>query len=118
MEKTRVNKGEKYWYIHYVMDNVFSIEESIDDYEIFDNYKYKYGNYFHTKEEAKSVALKFLAVLAGADVIEMPSEEEIEAMAEMVYPNGTNVKPLYSCEEFAQTSFKYGVYWLKSKIIK
>lgn len=72
MKKTRVNKGEKYWFINSFGEVVSKTESGVID----DAKRFEAGNYFSTKEEAESMANKLRAVLDGADVIEMPSEEE------------------------------------------
>lgn len=73
MEKTRVPKGEKYWYIY----DRFEVAFSIEDNSPISNKHFETNNYFHTQEEAESMASKLRAVLKGADVLEMPSEEDI-----------------------------------------
>lgn len=98
----RVKKGEKYWYVEV---SVFSLYvqscTELDDYG--DSSRFDCGNYFHTKEEAEAMAKKLRAVLKGASVIEMPSEEEINHQSELyTYP------PL----------FKAAINWLESKIVK
>lgn len=68
--------------------------------------------------EAKSMAKKLRAVLAGADVIEMPSkldcvnaaDEHLELCNEECFP--------YEKEDEARAAFLNGVKWLESKIIK
>lgn len=74
-----------------------------------DAYRFAYGNYFNTEEEAESMAEKISKVLNGADVIEMPSEEEIK-QASYDCTNG------YDDDQIP--GFKEGVEWLKSKIVK
>lgn len=80
MEKTRVPKGKKYWFLAYdsIRDKGINVLPSEEECCIVDFNRCELGNYFHTKEEAESMARKLRAVLAGADVIEMPSEEEIK----------------------------------------
>lgn len=73
MENTRVPKGEKYWYIQWD----FTIDYAWDDCDVEDEERYGIGNYFHTEEEAESMARKLRAVLKGAEVIEIPSKEDI-----------------------------------------
>ena len=73
MEKKRVKRGEKYWFIYDRLEMYFSIE---DESPISDKH-FKTNNYFHTREEAESAAKKVRIVLADANVIQMPSEEEV-----------------------------------------
>lgn len=107
-KKQRVLKGDRYWRI-WAMDNRFEIRDSIDDYGDICNRMFEMGNYFHSEEEAKSVVKKFRAVLKGANVIEMPSKEEIEeSMPELV----TN-------DDFwAKLGWRKCYEYLKSKIVK
>lgn len=78
------------------------------------------GNYFHTKEEAESMARKLRAVLNGAEVIEMPSEEEIRRYANSVIyqPSDCN-RHIHAYEVVAYArGVEKGVEYLKSKIVK
>ena len=70
----RLNKNEKFWFIDF--ENM-SVTFDFDDYESWSNIKNTLGNYFHTEEQAETMARKVRAVLKGADVIEMSSKEEI-----------------------------------------
>ena len=115
MEKKRVERGEQYWFASlYSGEGLLTINEESD----FDEVNITVGNCFSTKAEAESMAKKLRAVFNGADVIEMPSEEEIvdaaeehvEACDEEGYP--------YADDEDAKAAFGNGVAWLKSKIIK
>lgn len=120
MEKTRVSKGENYWYI----DEFGRVQSCTDNYEPYPSLvRFKTGNYFLTKEEAKSMAHKLNAVLKGADVIETPSEEEISKQATDIawnrqddyYDEEGNVIQCYGeCYDSAKDMYK----WLKSKIVK
>lgn len=68
MEKTRVNKGEKYWYI----DEFGRVESCTDEYKPYPCLvRFKKGNYFRTEVEAESMACKFRALLKGAEMIEV-----------------------------------------------
>ena len=69
----RVKEGEKYWYI-FIYCNEITIDFKIENGRGEDYARSKIGNYFHTKEEAEACARKLRAVLAGADVIEMPNK--------------------------------------------
>jgi hypothetical protein len=117
MEKTRVPYGERYWYLVFFGGEVLiysNTERNFTD----DNQHFAMGNYFYTKEEAESMARKLRAVLNGAEVIEMPSEEEctnaadehIELCSEECFP--------YQNEDEARAAFCNGIDWLKSKIVK
>ena len=67
MEKTRVNKGEKYWYI----DEFGRVESCTDEYKPYPSLvRFKKGNYFRTQKGAESTACKFRALLKGAEMIE------------------------------------------------
>lgn len=74
MEKTRVPYGESYWWIN----SVYAVCEDKDWNTSTVKASYKAGNYYKTKEEAEAMARKLRAVLKGAEVIEMPSEEELK----------------------------------------
>lgn len=115
-KKQRVPIGEKYWYI----DKYGSIQEYIERGSLLNYYHYKSLIYFHTEEEARVMRDKLRAVLNGAEVIEMPSEEEIEAIkneiAEKLYPT-----KYASCEPFnlvIRRGFLEGVALINSKIVK
>lgn len=109
----RVKKGEKYWSLVYTSRDGFvalcyadtDIEGDILDFER--------GNYFADRESAEKMARKLSAVLKGADVIEMPSEEEIRKhYAEMMINN-----PDYHLRTSADVHINV-VDWFKSKIVK
>lgn len=77
---------------------------------------YANGNYFNTKEEAEAMADKIRKVLNGADVIEMPSEEdfyneEFKTNHYFIAKDGAAVVGAH------QTGFKHCYDWLKSKIV-
>lgn len=104
----RVNKGEKYWFI----DPNLRVRYTIDTNLFVDDDFFTIGNYFHTEEEAEAMAHKLRAVLKGADVIEMPSERDIKAVAirhcgPLAQWSGSTVDAFIDCAE-----------WLKSKIVK
>lgn len=117
----RVKKGEKYLYVLCDCDG-FYIGEWTDNRCGCDKTLFELGNYFHTKEEAEVMEKKLRAVLNGADVIEMPSEEEIQNKAsEMCCIGGCD----RSCEDkhFCGLAFPRErsikmAEWIKSKIIK
>ena len=110
----RVNKGEKYWYLRGNLE-VAPAEETGS---IFDLSTYLNLDYFHTKEEAESMLKKLRAVLKGADVIEMPSEEEIITTISGL----KHEKDLDDGETpnagLYDIGFDEAIYWLKSKIVK
>lgn len=120
MEKTRVKKGEPYWFV----DIDGRAWDRYERNEVMDSVLFDTDNYFHTKEEAERMCKKFLAVLKGADVIETPSEEEIET-----YKKTLEYPPTPGCDYMervvTETSnysylhgFQLGINWLKSKIVK
>lgn len=101
----------------------FVVNCKIDEGSSDDNVRFDIGNYFIVKEEALSMARKLRAVLAGADVIEMPSEVEMSQQAvdiawkrqdDYYYKNGESVFCYGECYDSASDMY----YWLKSKIIK
>lgn len=112
----RVKKGEKYWsfliYTHGYRILEFTEGESYAGNDEFDAEGAAFGNYFHTKEEAEAMTRKIKAVLNGADVIEMPSEEEIKKAIKEVLPSDP-VAP-WCVDGYC----RYIVDWLKSKIVK
>lgn len=118
-KKQRVPKGEKLWFIDYFGD----ITHIYEDYGAFVTNLYDAGNYFHTEEEAESMITKLRAVLKGANVIEMPSEEELEHKAtdiamerkdEFFDEAGELVLCFGECYDAAADMVKF----LKSKIVK
>lgn len=119
MEKTRVNKDERYWYVCFDdEDGGIVASMSFDDYTDLHDVRNRIGNYFHIKEEAEIMVRKLRAVLNGADVIEMPSEGEIEDEA---YENNHIHKERGDCnypDDLCIESFIEGVNWFKSKIVK
>lgn len=67
------------------------------------------NNCFNSEEEAEAMAKKLRAVLKGADVIEMPSEEELEKkMPEFFNPKN----------EEERVGWIKCYHWLKSKIVE
>lgn len=107
----RVRKGERYWYLRGNLE-VAPAEETDS---IFDRSAYLNLDYFHTKEEAESMLKKLRAVLKGADVIEMPSEEEIaEKINECGFRIGKELTDVIIASAGALEMANY----LKSKIVK
>lgn len=107
----RVNKGEKYWMVLVWWSHVY-VDEVVDLHCISDEDNWNQGNYFNTKEEAEVMAEKLRAVLKGADVIEMPSEEELDKKLDEC---GTVIGKR---DWDTQRAFLFAVEWLKSKIVK
>lgn len=113
MEKTRVKKGEKYWSVVYTSRDGFAAYAYADIDDDCDILDFERGNYFATQKEAEQMASKLHAVLAGADVIEMPSIKSIEDKAvdynreHLGFPSFPMVQAFIGCAD-----------WLKSKIIK
>lgn len=123
MEKKRAKKGDRYWFIFCTKGSGFVVNCKIEEGSSDDNVRFDIGNYFIVKEEALSMARKLRAVLAGADVIEMPSEVEMSQQAvdiawkrqdDYYYKNGESVFCYGECYDSASDMY----YWLKSKIIK
>lgn len=121
----RVENVGKYYFIN----NLFEVESDYDCRFDTDNIRFDTDNYFTIEEQAEDMARKIRAVLKGADVIEMPSEDEIlkaarerterHSIAEVELHKGLGKLYGYSRIENAETvSFKAGVEYLKSKIIK
>lgn len=116
----RVNYGEWYWYIHgtnYL--GKFCILRRMDVRDTIDDDCYELGNYFHTEEEAESMAEKIRKVLKGADVIEVPSKPlgltDIKNHHLRGYvPERLSINDL---KAFA-LGFWEGCDWLASKIVK
>ena len=113
MEKTRVPEGEKYWYILLTYEGV-EVNYKSESLSCFDKERFHNDNYFATKESAETTARKLRAVLKGADVIEMPSEEEIEKEAVSIAMNICGDDYWRDCEEAVHKATD----WLKSKIVK
>lgn len=106
-------KGEEYWFI----DVGLNVQKSIEFGHEYDNIRFKVKNYFHTKEEAEAMAEKIRKVLKGADVIEMPGEEEIKQYADRALYIPKEDRRVHAYEVTAYASgIEKGVEWLKSKI--
>lgn len=109
----RVKKGEKYWFIY----DRFEVSFSIEDNSPISNKHFETNNYFHTKEEAEAMAKKIRKVLNGAEVIKMPSEED-------VYNKEFKTNPYFFGKDGAdvvcahQEGFNHCFEWFKSKIVK
>lgn len=122
MKKTRVPYGEKFWFIRTDGRINYGLEyEDLYCKDFFDC-----GNYFATKEEAEQAARKIRAVFAGADVIEMPSEEEIKKSVDYIASECV-AEPTGWIEELQRPELSFkdlkdaiveGINLLKSKIVK
>lgn len=123
MEKTRVKKGEKYWIITQIGFDYCVIPVISGENKDLDDDAYNKGNYFHTKEEAEAMVRKLRAVLKGAEVIEIPSEEEIKekasdiAFTEEPYCENDLGELEYGISNMSDSAIKMSN-WLKSKTIK
>lgn len=114
MNKTRVKKGEKYWYINTnaAITAMWADWDMEGNYPSIDTTRFENGNYFQTCAEAEVMARKLRAVLKGADVIEMPSEEDIKERLNMIIPTQP-VEP-WCVEGYC----KHMIDFVKSKIVK
>lgn len=121
----RVKIGEKYWYLS-LFSGKIRVEDDIEHEDekdrvepLIDKERFLLGNYFHTKEEAESMAEKIRKVLQGADVIEVPSKPlgltDIKNHHLRGYvPERLSINDL---KAFA-LGFWEGCDWLASKIVK
>lgn len=107
----RVKKGEKYWWIQVNCYDIV-LQSRIESGSFEDDSLYKQGNYFASYEDAEVMARKLRIVLKGADVIEMPSEEEIKERLNMIIPTQP-VEP-WCVEGYC----KHIIEFIKSKIVK
>lgn len=110
MEKIRVKKGERYWWIR--LYNGIDACADCDYRREFSTANYNDSNYFATKEEAEAIARKIRAVLKGADVIEMPSEEEMLGEIPIIDDPCDYIGP------GRRLGWRECFEWLKSKIVK
>lgn len=113
----RVKKGEKYWLIR-IFSGIIEVVKLLELNYSEDKANFEYGNYFYTRESAESMARKLRAVLKGADVIEMPSEEECETFAVELAREKAFVSETFSTGADWRMSSRMTVDWLKSKIVK
>lgn len=118
----RVNKGEKYWILYMDRFGIYPIKHR-DTRHQHDDLFFATGNYFNTEEEAEAMAEKIRKVLKGADVIEMPSEKEIEdAMNTSVTESIMSISPYgeftLRATDLLECAWLKGAEWLKSKIVK
>lgn len=111
----RVKKGEKYWYLDLVYLDVIETQEMNNG---LDNFHYRKNNYFATKGQAIAMATKLRAVLNGADVIEMPSEEELREAEDNYIGHPFEIDE-GATTSMCRTAFGAGIGWLlQSKIVK
>lgn len=117
MEKTRVPKGEMYWFINTnAAITRMWVEWDIEGrYPAIDAARLKFGNKFLTQEEAESMANKLRAVLKGAEVIETPAPDE-------VYKECKKRNPHIDEESIVGREWQEGFFacanFMKSKIVK
>jgi len=113
----RVKKGEKYYVL--LMDKFGIYPLGHRDYrQQSDELLFEAGNYFYTKEEAEAMAHKLRAVLKGAEVIEMPSEEEVmESCKEIINMCNEEGFPVFNEDDFT-AGWNHCYYNLKGKIVK
>ena len=111
----RVKKGCHYFWIDY--RDGFRIHADTDWRQECSTTRFEKGNYFLSTDEAEKVVSKLRAVLKGADVIEMPSEEDF-------YNEEFKTNHYFFAKDGAavvgahQIGFKHCYDWLKSKIVK
>lgn len=111
----RVKEGEKYWYIGWQTHGYY-IGHTIDIRSIWDDKKAGFHNYFHTREEAESMVRKLRAVLKGADVIKMPSKNEVD---DIVWDHAHKGGYAHDrCYPIFRDGWETCYEWLKGKIIK
>lgn len=111
----RVDKGEKYWCVG---EDMNPLEAVCGENWALDVLRLKAGNCYTDYHECYVICGKLRAVLAGADVIQIPSGAEIlDAAEEHVEACDEDGCP-YADVEDAKAAFGNGVYWLMSKIIK
>lgn len=108
----RVNKGEIYWCIN-TRDMLHLINYRADEYSEFDDEMFNSNNYFNTREGVEVIARKIYAIFNGADVIEMPSINDV--MNRLPHAAGYE-------QNMQLTGYRHGYCncydWLKSKIVK
>lgn len=83
MEQKIVEKGEKYWCVG---EDMNPLEAVYGENWALDVLRLEAGNCYTDYHECYVMCGKLRAVLAGADVIQMPSEDEIWKEANARYP--------------------------------
>lgn len=114
----RVKIGEEYWFIKTNDYGYLIVDCTIETDSLVEQCRHKNNNYFHTREQAGLAIDKILAVLAGAEVIEMPSGEECETFAVELARREAFVSETFSTIADWRTASKMTTDWLKSKIVK
>ena len=109
-------KGEKYWSIVQTMHG-FEVCDFVDDFDEWDNADFEIGNRFPDRESAEAMAEKFRAVLKGAEVIEMPSEEELVEKA-TDYAKTIYLEDALGGWEDGKGAFIDGATFMATKIVK
>lgn len=115
-------KGRRYWYIIFDSDTgKFWVNSRIDYYYSYDEARFCNGNYFHSEEEAESMACKLRAVFNGVEVIEQLNENDLlkarsdfDDLAKSLDEKGIGYKNIKE----AKAAFLVGIQWRNSKIIK
>ena len=114
MEKTRLPYGKEYYYVYMCHGCRPAVSSKYEKHMGEDSANFRCGNYFLNRKEAWALANKLRAVLNGAEVIEMPSEVEMQTRRPEIDVEGMNGVE-YSC---FLSGFTYGYRWLESKIVK
>lgn len=116
MGKTRVQKGEGYWRLEQQGD-FLAVVYLHDFYTYANNRDFEQGNYFLDESSASSARRRIFAVLAGADVIEMPSEEELIEKA-TDYAKTIYLEEALGGWEDGKGAFIDGATFIATKIVK
>lgn len=121
----RVKIGELYFFIkaNDYLDFTTGYEVDVRNKQNDDDFEK--GNYFLTNDDAVSAIMKLRAVLKGADVIEMPSEEEMQTletkdivMAEFLEESYKDSDVIMHGRHAYWKGWNAATRWIKSKIIK
>lgn len=117
----RVKRGERYWVVYLIGDKcktcMMIAGQNSPATPTYDSDCFQFGNYFSSEASAEAMAEKIRKVLKGADVIEMPSEDDI---ADKIYNTSGEVvgrEGEISVSHCIRTA-KIVVEWLKSKCIR
>lgn len=112
MKQKRVEKGEKYWCVG---EDMNPLEAVCGENWALDVLRFEAGNCYTDYHECYVMCGKLRAVLAGADVIQLPSEREINQESVWnAYDHDGDLERI-DCEA---ERFVDGVNWLKTKIVK
>lgn len=112
-----VEKGEVYWSIILDEDDEPYATPYVNEGTHIDKGRLTSKNSFNTREEAEVMVRKLHAVLDGADVIKLPSKEEIEFECEKLLKSSAYDGDRWT-EEAYQSGFEDGFNWLKSQLTK